>query len=76
VLADAMRHAGATTVAQMDVNWSYPKFVTYEPVDGQLKPIALAKGFEFEDDLYLRKRSMRDFFYVTRKDVTVAAAAP
>lgn len=76
VMALGMHHAGAETVAQMDVNWSYPKFVTYEPVDGQLKPIALAKGFEFEDDLYLRKRSMRDFFYVTRKDVTVAAAAP
>ena len=27
VLAEGMRHAGATTVAQLDVNWSYPKFV-------------------------------------------------
>lgn len=76
VLADAMHHAGAVTVAQMDVNWSYPKFVTYEPEEGELKPVALASGFEFEDTLYLRSRSMRDFFYVTRKDVTVAAAAP
>jgi hypothetical protein len=74
VLADAMRHVGAVTVAQMDVNWSYPKFVTYEPVDGALKPIALASGFEFDDNLYIRHRSMRDFFYVTRKDVTVAAS--
>lgn len=74
VLADAMHHVGATTVAQMDVNWSYPKFVTYEPVDGELQPIALAKGFEFDDTLYIRKRSMRDFFYVTRKDVTLARA--
>lgn len=74
VLADAMHHVGAKTVAQMDVNWSYPKFVTYEPADGELRPVALASGFEFDDALYIRHRSMRDFFYVTRKDVTVAKA--
>ncbi len=67
-LADGMHHAGAVTVAQMDVNWSYPKFVTYEPTGGKLKPIALADGFEFSEDLYIRERSLRDFFYLTRKD--------
>ena len=30
VLADGMRHAGADQVAQLDVNWSYPKFVLFE----------------------------------------------
>ncbi|HSC89438.1 MAG TPA: hypothetical protein VLC09_19280 [Polyangiaceae bacterium] len=69
VLAQGMHHAGAQTVAQMDVNWSYPKFVTYEPnAQGVLTPIALADGFEFSDRLYLRERSMRDFFYLVRKD--------
>ncbi len=69
-LAKGMAFAGAVTIAQMDVNWSYPKFVTYEPDKGQkdkLVPAALADGFEFSPDLYLRERAMRDFFYITRK---------
>src|SRR5690606_39645963 len=75
VMALGMHHAGAESVAQMDVNWSYPKFVTYEKNDkGQLIPIALAAGFEFDEYLYLRHRSMRDFFYLARKEeVTVRA---
>lgn len=71
-LAKGMRHVGAVTIAQMDVNWSYPKFVTYEPQKSEggekLMPVALAEGFEFSQDLYLRERAMRDFFYVTRKN--------
>ena len=27
----------------------------------------LVKGFEFDEDDYLRERSPRDFFYLTRK---------
>lgn len=74
VMASGMHHAGAHDVAQMDVNWSYPKFVTYEPgKDDKLHPVALADGFEFSDDLYLRERSMRDFFYLARKEELDAA---
>jgi len=78
VMALGMHHAGAQSVAQMDVNWSYPKFVTYENNDkGQLVPVALADGFEFDEFLYLRHRSMRDFFYLARKEeVTVRAPQP
>lgn len=68
-LADAMRHAGATDVAQMDVNWSYPKFVLFEPQTpgGERKAVPLAHGFEFCEDEYIRKRARRDFFYLVRK---------
>jgi hypothetical protein len=69
VMADGMHHAGAVTVAQLDVNWSYPKFVLFEPDEKskQLVAVALAQGFEFSPGIYLRERAMRDFFYVTRK---------
>jgi hypothetical protein len=72
-LADAMHHAGAVQVAQLDVNWSYPKFLTYEAGEGgpDRKAVALAKGFEFDPDEYIRKKSLRDFFYLTRKDAPV-----
>lgn len=76
VLAAGMQHVGSHVVAQMDVNWSYPKFVTYEPdKQGVLRPIALAEGFEFSQNLYLRERSMRDFFYLARKE-EVASEEP
>jgi hypothetical protein len=71
-LADGMRHAGAVTVAQLDVNWSYPKFVLFEPTaaQGELKATALAPGFELAEGEYVRKRSMRDFFYLREKPET------
>ena len=68
-IAFGMHHAGAVDVAQLDVNWSYPKFVLFEPMEGgtERQAVALAKGFEFSENEYIRKRSYRDFFYILRK---------
>lgn len=69
-IARAMKHAGAFDVAQLDVNWSYPKFLVYEPKEpgsDTLVAKALCKGFEFADDEYIGERAQRDFFYATRK---------
>jgi hypothetical protein len=79
VIADGMHHAGAVTVAQLDVNFSYPKFVTYEKkkaTDGEAKRIAvpLADGFEFSEDEYIREPSRRDFFYLMPKDADARTA--
>jgi hypothetical protein len=78
VLADGMRHAGAVEVAQLDVNWSYPKFVLFEPKEpgGPRKAVALAAGFEFSEDEYIRKKARRDFFYLMRKNPADAALPP
>jgi hypothetical protein len=75
VLAEGMRHAGAVEVAQLDVNWSYPKFVLFESKTpgGPRKAVALAAGFEFSEDEYIRKKARRDFFYLMRKNPNVAA---
>jgi hypothetical protein len=77
VLADGMHHCGAVDVAQLDVNWSYPKFVTFEPSDAgaERKAVALADGFEYSPDEYIRKKQRRDFFYLMRKDTGLAAPA-
>jgi len=66
-IATGMRHAGASDVAQLDVNWSYPKFVFFRaPEPGSpLEAVALADGFEYKKGEYLRDRSLRDFFYLT-----------
>jgi len=72
-LADGMHHCGAVDVAQLDVNWSYPKFVTFEPSGAapQRNAVALADGFEYSPDEYIRKKQRRDFFYLLRKDTGV-----
>jgi hypothetical protein len=77
VLADGMHHAGAVDVAQLDVNWSYPKFVTFEPAEAGTDRIAvaLADGFEYSPDEYIRKKQRRDFFYLMRKDTGLAPPA-
>jgi hypothetical protein len=67
-IAAGMHHAGSADVAQLDVNWSYPKFVLFEPGEGgpDRKAVPLAQGFEHSEDEYIRKRSYRDFFYLVR----------
>jgi hypothetical protein len=67
-LAAGMNHAGATDVAQLDINWSYPRFVVFETNDGgQLEAKSLLKGFNVAADDYLREPNPRDFFYLTAK---------
>jgi hypothetical protein len=67
-LAMGMRHAGAADVAQLDVNFSYPRFLVYrEQPEAGLVAIGAVKGQLFERDEYLGHASTRDFFYVTAK---------
>jgi hypothetical protein len=67
-IADGMLHAGAVDIAQLDVNWSYPRIVVFPP-DGadRRKAESLFQGFEVEPDDYLRERAPRDFFYLARR---------
>lgn len=77
-IALGMQHAGAVTVAQLDINYSYPKFVTFEksPESGQRIAIALASGFEFSENEFIRKGALRDFFYVMPKDPAAGGGTP
>ena len=62
-----MKHGGAWTVGQLDVNWSYPKFLIYVRSRDGIKAQGVIKGFLFHPDDYVRKPSPRDFFYLVRK---------
>jgi hypothetical protein len=67
-LADGMKHVGATDVAQLDVNHSFPRFVIFPQSEGgQREATSLFDGFEVEPGDYLREGQPRDFFYVTRR---------
>jgi hypothetical protein len=67
-IALAMQRAGAANVAQLDVNWSYPKFLLF-PADfeGKRHAATLFRGFLFHPDEYVRRPSPRDFFYLVRR---------
>jgi hypothetical protein len=69
-IGTAMNHAGAHYVSQLDVNFSFPKFVLYkykEPGSKELEAVALTENFEYEKDQYIGRQSGRDFFYLARK---------
>jgi hypothetical protein len=69
-IARALKHAGATSIAQLDVNFSFPKFLTYKHDEGdshKLLAVPLTGKFEFEPDQYVGTRSHRDFFYIVRR---------
>ncbi len=66
-LADGLIHAGVHDAAQLDVNYSFPRFVLFKHVDGKLEADTLFKGFVFERTDYVQSASPRDFFYLTRR---------
>lgn len=66
-IAESLAHAGAHYVAQLDVNFSYPKFLQYDTgPDGKLTPVPLTPNFEYDPTQYVHTPSHRDFFYLTR----------
>jgi hypothetical protein len=68
-MALGMQRAGASDVAQLDVNWSYPKILLFpRDASGKRHATTLFRGFLFDADDYVRKPSPRDFFYLVRKE--------
>lgn len=67
-IAEALRHAGASDVAQLDVNWPYPKFVLF-PADaaGVRYATSLFKTFLVGREDFVRKPYPRDFFYLVSR---------
>lgn len=67
-LALGMQHVGARDVAQLDVNFSFPRFLLYrEGEGGALSAVGAVRGLLYQPDEYLGHASTRDFFYVTAK---------
>lgn len=69
-LAVAMKTAGAVSAAQLDINWSYTRFLLMGHPNA-LEPIqvvaTLVPKIEHSKRGYVEKASTRDFFYVRRK---------
>ncbi len=64
-LAEALVAAGASDVAELDVNWSMERFLTYAPTQGHLSEQALWSGMIYQPGMYIARPAPRDFFYLT-----------
>jgi len=70
-MAQSMRAAGAVDAAELDVNWSYTRFLFYAPApDGREPQVTstLIPKIKHGPGLYVRKASERDFFYLVRRE--------
>jgi hypothetical protein len=69
-LARGMRAVGAEDAAQLDVNYSYPRFLFFDKAEGESPPkvgSALIPGIKYLRTEYVGGAEVRDFFYLTRK---------
>ena len=67
-LALGMQHVGSRDVAQLDVNFSFPRFLLYrEGEHSALHAVGAVRGLLYQPDEYLGHASTRDFFYVTAR---------
>ncbi len=72
-LAKGMAAAGAYAAAELDVNYSYPRFLLYEHPEPGKPPIAasaIIPAIDFTKWQYVGQASPRDFFYLTRQRTT------
>lgn len=69
-LAVAMQAAGAVDAAQLDINWSYTRFLIYGPPEASGAPKVvhtLLPKMKYGKQEYVSRGAPRDFFYVARK---------
>ena len=67
-LAIGMMHTGASDVAQLDINYSYPRFLVFGGTSEEPRiSEGLIKDLKWKAEDYTIEPSTRDFFYVVRK---------
>jgi hypothetical protein len=70
LLAEALRHAGAASAAELDINWYWTRFLLLGDADSEgLKVTStLLPGMEYAAREYTTRPSERDFFFARVKD--------
>ncbi len=65
LLAEGLRFAGASDAAELDINWNWTKFFTFEKrEDGSLAVAQTLVPVEHAKSAYVGQPSDRDFFYL------------
>ena len=65
-IAEALRAVGANNAAELDVNWSFERFLIYAPATGNFTEQVLLDKMIYQPGMYVFRPAARDFFYVTR----------
>ena len=69
-LARAMHAVGAEDAAQLDVNYSYPRFLFFDKTRAATRrasAAALIPGIKYQTPSTPAAAELRDFFYLTRR---------
>lgn len=66
-LAVAMKSAGAVSAAELDINWSYTRFLLYGESTPKEVVSTLIEKVEYSKTGYVSKPAPRDFFYLRKK---------
>lgn len=76
-IARAMAAAGAFDVAQLDVNFAFPRFLFYGKRGGEKVAVeALVPSTTWKPGEYVRQVEYRDFFYLTRRAEPAVLGGP
>jgi hypothetical protein len=68
LLSRGMMHVGAVEAAELDINWSWTRFLLFGTRDGNLRATStLVPQMTHTKTGYIERRDERDFFYVRRK---------
>lgn len=68
VLAAGMKHIGAHSAAQLDINWNWTRLFFFEEEDGEVKPVgALEEHMAKDKGEYIYRPGKRGFFYLVRR---------
>lgn len=66
-LAAALKSAGAVSAAELDINWSYTRFLLYDHSTPPAVVSTLIEKVEYTKSGYVSKPAPRDFFYLKLK---------
>jgi hypothetical protein len=70
-LGRGMRAVGAVDVAELDINYSYPRFLLYKPTSaGPRAAAGLIRDLKYKTEDYIVEPGTRDFFYLVRRRTT------
>lgn len=68
MLAEGMRAAGAVSAAQLDINWSWTRFLVFSEQEGTLRVTStLIPQMVHGKKSYVERAASRDFFYLLRR---------
>ena len=76
LLAQGMRYAGAVNAAQLDINWSWTRFLVFgQTGEGELSVTStLIPEMVHQKHGYVAKPAARDFFYIMRREARQATS--